>query len=181
MSNRYTLAQTGSPRTTYRVIDHSLDGEPALHPATLPSGAPHPLAGQPVSVVTSPAPSAYRVQGEGRARTWGELGGYTVAIVERVPAWATAPASTVLREDPAAFDGIPEEMAHSPAGGLSVRTWFAVPTSWDLVPDERRPTPSDPRRAVHPAQQRRWQDRYAAAAAHAPSARLALERLLTAL
>ena len=37
-------------------------------------------------------------------------------------------------------------------------------------------------RTVHPHQLRRWQDRYAvAAAAHAPSARLALKRLLSAL
>lgn len=163
MSNRYSLSQTGSPRTTYRVIDHSRDDEIALHPATLPSGASHPLAGQPVSVVTSPSPASYRVQGEGRARTWGELGGYAVAIVEQVPAWAAAPASTVLREDPRAFDGIPDELAHSPAGGLSVQTWFATLT--------------DARAHRLP----RWQDRYAAAAAHAPSARLALERLQAAL
>lgn len=90
MSNRYSLSQTDSPRTTYRVIDHSRDGEPALHPATLPSGAPHPLAGQPLSVVTSPSRS-YGVQGEGRARTWSELGGYAVAVIEQVPAWAAAP------------------------------------------------------------------------------------------
>lgn len=163
MSNRYSLSQTDSPRTTYRVIDHSLDDEPALHPATLPSGAPHPLAGRPVSVVTSPSPSHYRVQGEGRARTWGELGGYAVAVIEQVPAWAAAPASTVLREDPSAFDGIPDELVHSPAGGLSVRTWFATPASTRA---HRLP---------------RWQDRYAAAAVHAPSARLALERLVSAL
>lgn len=163
MSNRYSLSQTDSPRTTYRVIDHALDDEPALHPATLPSGAPHPLAGQPVSAVTSPTPSAYRVEGEGRARTWGELGGYAVAIVEQIPAWAAAPASTVLREDPAAFDGIPAELVSSPAGGLSVRAWFATLTS------------------TRAHQLPRWQDRYAVAAAHAPSARLALERLLTAL
>lgn len=75
MSNRYSLSQTDSPRTTYRVIDHELDDEIARHPATPPSGAPHPMAGRPVSVVTSPAPSHYRVQGEGRARTWAELGG----------------------------------------------------------------------------------------------------------
>lgn len=68
-----------------------------------------------------------------------------------------------------------------PAGGLAVRPWFAVPTSWDPVPAERRPASSDPLRAVHPHQLRRWQDRYAVAAAHAPSTRLALERLLTAL
>lgn len=162
MSNRYSLSQTDSPRTTYRVIDHSRDDGPALHPATLPSGAPHPLAGQPVSVVTSPS-RAYRVQGEGRARTWAELGGYAVAVIEQVPAWASAPASTVLREDPHAFDGIPKELVLSAAGGLSVRTWFASLTSTGA---HRLP---------------RWQDRYAAAAAHAPSARLALRRLLTAL
>lgn len=161
MSNRYSLSQTDSPRTTYRVIDHSLDDEIARHPATpspLPSGAPHLLAGQPLSVVTSPSP-AYRVQGEGRARTWAELGGYAVAVIEQVPAWAAAPATAVLLEDPHAFDGIPDEMVHSPAGGLSVRTWFATLTD------------------THAHQLRRWQDRYAAAVAHAPSARLALERL----
>lgn len=159
MSNRYSLSQTDSPRTTYRVIDHSLDDEIARHPATLPSGAPHPLAGRPLSVVTSPAPASYRVQGEGRARTWAELGGYTVAVIEQVPAWAAAPAAAVLREDPHAFDGIPDEMVHSPAGGLSVRPWFATLT----------------RTRAH--QLPRWQDRYAAAVVHAPSARLALERL----
>ena len=178
MSNRYSLSQTDSPRPVYRVIDHSLDDEPALHPATLPSGAPHPLAGRPVSVVTSPS-RAYRVQGEGRARTWGEIGGYSVARIERVPARAAAPASTVLREDPHAFDGIPEELLRG--GGLSVRPWFAVPREWDDVPAERRPDPGSPLRAVHPHQLRRWQDRYAVAAAHAPSARLALKRLLRAL
>lgn len=177
MSNRYSLSQTDSPRTTYCVIDHSLDDEIALHPATLPSGAPHPAAGQPVSVVTSPS-RTYRVQGEGRARTWAEIGGHAVARIEQVPAWAAAPASTVLREDPHALDGIPEELL---AGGLSVRPWFAVPRGWDDVPAERRPAPGSPLRAVHPHQLRRWQDRYAVAAAHAPSARLALKRLLSAL
>lgn len=162
MSNRYSLSRTDGPRTTYRVIDHSRDDEPALHPATLPSGSPHPLAGSPVSVVTSPSQS-YKVQGEGRARAWAELGGYAVAVIEQVPAWATAPASAVLREDPHAFDGIPDEPVHSPAGGLSVRPWFATLTS------------------TRAHQLPRWQDRYAVAAAHAPSARLALERLLTAL
>lgn len=174
MSNRYSLSQTDSPRTTYRVIDHSLDDEPALHPATLPSGAPHPLAGRPVSVVTSPS-RAYKVQGDGWARTWAEIGGHAVAWVEQVPAWAAAPASTVLREDPHALDGIPEELLAG--GGLSVRPWFAVPREWDDVPEERRPDLGSPLRAVHPHQLRRWQDRYTVAAAHAPSAHLALERL----
>ena len=163
MSNRYSLSPTGSPLTTYRVIDHSRDGEVALHPATLPNGSPHPRGGQPVSIVTSPSPASYRIQGEGRARAWGELGGYTVAVIEPVPAWATAPASVVLREDPHAFDGVPEELVFSPAGGLTVRSWFATLT------DARPPRPS------------RWQDRYASAAAHAPSPRLALERLLSVL
>lgn len=159
MSNRYSLSQADSPRTTYRVIDHDLDDEIARHPATLPAGSSHLLAGQPLSVVTSPSPARYRVQGEGRARTWDELGGYAVAVIEQVPAWATAPASTVLREDPHALDGIPDELVHSPAGGLSVRSWFATLTY------------------TRAHQLPRWQDRYAAAAVHAPSARLALERL----
>lgn len=178
MSNRYSLSQTDSPRPVYRVIDHSLDDEPALHPATLPSGDPHPRAGQPISVVTSPS-SAYKVAGEGRARTWAEIGGHAVARIERVPAWASAPAGTVLREDPHALDGIPEELLAG--GGLSVRPWFAVPTSWDDVPEERRPAPDSFARAVHPHRLTRWQDRYAVAAAHAPSSRLALRRLLSAL
>ena len=180
MSSHYSLSQTDSPRATYRVIDHSRDDEPALHPATLPSGAPHPLAGQPVSIVTTSSRS-YGVQGEGRARTWAELGGHAVAVIEQVPAWATAPASTVLREDPHALDGIPSDLVHSPAGGLSVRTWFAVPTSWDQVPAERLAALPPAVPAIRPHQQPRWQDRYTYAAAHAPSARLALQRLLTAL
>lgn len=163
MSNRYSLSQTDSPRTTYRVIDHELDDEIARHPATLPSGSQHLQAGQPLSVVTSPSPAHYRVEGEGRARTWAELGGYAVAVIEQVPAWATAPASTVLREDPRALDGIPGEMVHSPAGGLSVRSWFATLTY------------------TRAHQLPRWQDRYAAAVVHAPSARLALERLTSIL
>lgn len=163
MSNRYSLDQTDGPRTTYRVIDRSRDDEPALHPATLPSGARHPLAGRPVSVVTSPSPAHYHAEGGGRARTWSELGGYAVAVIEQVPAWATAPASTVLRGDPHAFDGIPDELVHSPAGGLLVRTWFATLTG------------------TRAHQLPRWQDRYAAAAVHAPSSRLALERLQAAL
>lgn len=176
MSNRYSMSQTDSPRPTYRVIDHSFDDEPALHRSTLPNGSVYLLAGRPISVVTSPSP-AYRVQGEGRVRTWAELGGRAVALIERVPAWASAPASTVLRENPAAFDGIPEEMLAG--GGLSTRPWFAVPVSWDDVPAERRPALEE--RTCYPHQLRRWQDRYAAAAAHASSARLAMERLQTAL
>lgn len=176
MSNRYSMSQTDSPSPTYRVIDHALDDEPALHPAATPNGSVYLLAGQPISVVTSPS-RAYRVQGGGRPRTWAELGGCTVALIERVPAWASAPASTVLREDPAAFDGIPEELLSD--GGLSARPWFAVPVSWDDVPADRRPAPEE--RTRHPHQLRRWQDRYAAAAALAPSPRLALERLLSAL
>lgn len=164
MSTSYSLSRTDGPLTAYRVIDHSRDSEIALHPATLPNGAPHPLAGQPLSVVTSPSPAHYRVQGEGRARTWGELGGYTVAVIEPVPTWAAAPASTVLSEDPHAFDGIPDELVSSPAGGLSVRPWFAT-----LVD------------AGAPSRPRRWQDRYASAAVHAPSPRLALERLQSVL
>lgn len=179
MSNRYSLSQTDSPRTTYRVIDHARDDEPALHPATLPSGAPHPLAGSPISVVTSPSPASYRVQGEGRARTWADVGGYTVAVIERVPAWATAPAGAVLREDPHALDGIPDDMIYPPSGGLAVLQWFAVPTSWDLVPADRRPTLAPG--PVHPHQQRRWQDRYAVAAARASSASLALRYLVSRL
>lgn len=178
MSNRYSLSRTDSPRPVYRVIDHSLDDEPALHPATLPSGAPHPLAGQPVSVVTAP-PGVCVVPGEGCARTWDEIGGYAVARIERVPDWAAAPANTVLREDPHALDGIPYELLAG--GGLSVRPWFAVPREWDGVPEERRPAPGSPFRAVHPNQLTRWQDRYAIAAAHAPSVRLALKRLLSVL
>lgn len=159
MSNRYSLSQTDSPRTTYRVIDHSLDDEIARHPATLPPGSSRLQAGQPISVVTPLSPASYRVQGEGRARTWAELGGYAVAVIEQVPAWAAAPATAVLHEDPHALDGIPEELVSSPAGGLSVRTWFATLTY------------------TRAHQLPRWQDRYAAAAVHAPSARLALERL----
>lgn len=178
MSNRYSLSQTDSPRPIYRVIDHAYDDEPALYPATLPSGAPHPRAGRPVSVVTAP-PGVCAVPGEGRARTWDEIGGYGIARIERVPAWATAPPGAVLRKDPHALDGIPEELLAG--GGLSVRPWFAVPREWDDVPEERRPAPDSPARALHPYQLPRWQDRYAVAAALAPSARLTLKRLLSAL
>lgn len=178
MSNRYSLSPTDSPRTTYRVIDHAYDDEPALYPATLPSGAPHPRAGRPLSVIAPPGWLGYS-PGEGCVRTWAEVGGYGIARIEQVPARAAAPANTVLREDPHAFDGIPEELLAG--GGLSVRPWFAVPREWDDVPAERRPAPGSPLRAVHPHQLRRWQDRYAVAAAHAPSARLALTRLLSAL
>lgn len=150
MSNRYSLSQTDSPRTTYRVTDHSRDDEPALHPATLPSGAPHPLAGQPVSVVTSPSPAHYRVQGEGRARTWGELGGYAVAVIEQVPAWAAAPASAVLREDPSAFDGIPDELVSSPpaacrCGPGSLPSRPPTPTSCPAGRTATRPPQRTPR------------------------------------
>lgn len=68
MSNRYSLSQTCNPRPTYRVIDHTFDDEIARYPATLPNGSPHPKAGQPRCIITSPSP-AYRVQDEGRART----------------------------------------------------------------------------------------------------------------
>ena len=178
MSNRYSLSQTDSPRTTYRVIDHAYDDEIAVYPATLPSGAPHPLAGRPLGVIASPGRLGYS-PGEGCSRTWAEVGGYAVARIEQVPAWAAAPLNAVLRKDPHALDGIPEELLAG--GGLSVRPWFAVPREWDDVPAERRPAPDSPLRAVHPHQLLRWQDRYAVAASHAPSARLALKRLLSAL
>lgn len=162
MSNRYSLVRTDSPAPTYRVIDHSMDDEPALHPATLPSGAPHPLAGTPIATVSSPSPARYRVEGAGRARTWSELGGYAVAIVERIPSWAAAPSPTVLREDSAAFDGIPADLIDSPSKSLSIRPWFA--TTLDVHTSTRR-----------------WQDRYAAAIAHAPSPAVALDRVQDAL
>lgn len=163
MSNRYSLSQTCNPRPTYRVIDHTFDDEIARYPATLPNGSPHPKAGQPRCIITSPSP-AYRVQDEGRARTWGEVGGYTAAIVERVPAWASAPLNAVLRETPTAVDGIPEDLLDHE--GLAVRPWFVVPTSWDDVPAERRLTHAS---SLHPHQQPRWQDRYAVAIAHGSS------------
>lgn len=174
MSNRYLLSQTDGPRPTYRVIDRRRDAEPALHPATLPNGAPHPMAGQPVGTARPHAPLS-RTLGEGRPRTWAEVGGYTVAVIERVPVWAAAPAGAVLREDPHALDGIPDDMVYPPAGGLAVLQWFAVPTSWDLVPAGPSSRGSD---AVHPHQLRRWQDRYAASAARASSACLALRYLV---
>lgn len=86
-----------------------------------------------------------------------------MAVIEQVPAWAQAPASTVLREDLTAFDGLPDDLVRSPAGGLSVRTRFATRTGTRAHQLPRR------------------QDRYAAAVVHAPSARLALERLVSAL
>lgn len=177
MSNRYSLSQTDGGRPTYRVIDRRRDAEPALHPATLPSGSPHPTAGRPVGTARPHAPLS-RGSGEGRPRTWAEVGGYTVAVIERVPAWAAAPAGAVLREDPHALDGIPDDMVYPPAGGLAVLQWFAVPTSWDLVPAGPSSRGSD---AVHPHQLRRWQDRYAASAARASSARLALRYLVSRL
>lgn len=172
MGSRYSLSRTLSPRPTYRVIDHTFDDEIARYPATLPDGSPHPRAGEPRSIITSPSPS-YRVQGEGRARTWGEVGGYTVAIVERVPAWASASLSAVLRETPSAVDGIPEDLLEH--AGLAVRPWFVVPTSWDDVPAERRPARVPP---LHPHQQPRWQDRYAVAIAHGLSALRLLDVLI---
>lgn len=133
MSNRYSLSQTDSPLTAYRAIDHSRDDEPALHPATLPGGAPHPSAGKPVSVVTSPAPASYRVQGEGRARTWGELGGYTVAIIEQAPHLGDRPrlrgpprGPPRLRRDPRGAGLLP---CRRPGGPLLVRHPHRRPTS----------------------------------------------------
>lgn len=151
-------------------------------PCTRPPCPAAPRTRSPASPYPSsppPSPRTCRVQGEGRARTWAEVGGYAVAVIERVPAWATAPAGAVLREDPRALDGIPDDMVYPPAGGLPVLQWFAVPTSWDLVPADRRPAlrPGP----VHPHQQRRWQDRYAVATAHASSASLALRYLVSSL
>lgn len=178
MSNRYSLSQTDGARPVYRAIDHSRDDEPALLPATLPSGSPHPLAGRPVGTARPHAPLS-RNLGEERPRTWAEVGGYTVAVIERVPAWAAAPAGAVLREDPHALDGIPDDMVYPPTGGLTVLQWFAVPTSWDHVPAGLPPSLGAD--AVHPHQLRRWQDRYAASAARASSARLALRYLVSRL
>lgn len=162
MSNRYSLSQTDSPRPTYRVIDHAQDGEVARHPSTLPSGAPHPLAGQPVSVVPW----------ERRPRTWSEVGGKTVAVIERVPDWASVPRSLLLCEDVRGLHGIPDDLlAH---GGLSVRPWYVSPVSWDGVPEGRRPTALPD---IHPHQQRRWQDRYTTATAHGTSPRRLLDVL----
>lgn len=172
MGSRYSLSRTSSPRPAYRVIDHAFDDKIARYPATLPDGSPHLKAGEPRSIITSPS-SSYRVQDEGRARTWGGVGGYTAGIVERVPAWASAPLSVVLREDPSAVDGIPKDLLDHE--GLAVRPWFVVPTSWDDVPAERRPTHVPP---LHPHQQPRWQDRYAVAIAHGSSARHLLDVLI---
>ena len=181
MSNRYSLSQTDSPRTTYRVIDHSRDDEPALHPATLPNGSPHPLAGWPLGTVRTGPRTGPRTRDreEERPRVWAEVGGFTVAVIERVPAWATAPAGAVLREDPHALDGIPDDMVYPPSGGLEVLRWFAVPTSWDRVPAGLPSSLGSD--AVHPHQLRRWQDRYAASVARASSAHLALRYLVSAL
>lgn len=167
MSTRYSLSQTLSPRPTYRVIDHALDNEVALYPATLPNGAPHPQAGQPRSVVTSLTPK-HPAPDEGRARTWGELGGYTFAIVERVPARASVPLSTLTRLDPEAVKGIPGDLLDYE--GLANRPWFASPVSWADVPAPSRPSPltaAPPQ--LHPHLQPRWQDRYATAIAHGTS------------
>lgn len=167
MSNRYSLSKNPGPRPSYRVIDHSLDGEVALYPATLPNGAPHPQAGLPRSVVTSQAP-ARPAPDEGRARTWGELGGFTCAVVERVPAWASVPLSTLIRQDPEAVKGIPGDLLDYE--GLANRPWFVSPVSWADVPAPSRPSPltaAPPQ--LHPHQQPRWQDRYATAVAHGTS------------
>lgn len=167
MSPRYSLSQTCSPRPTYRVIDHAFDDEVALYPATLPNGAPHPQAGQPRSVV-SPLPLAHSDLEEGRARTWGELGGRTFAIVERLPMWASVPLSTLVRQNPEALKGIPGDLLDYE--GLANRPWFASPVSWADVPAPSRPSPlTAAAPQLHPHQQPRWQDRYATAAAHGTS------------
>lgn len=162
MSNRYSLSQTDSPRPTYRVIDHAQDGEVARYPSNLPSGAPHPRAGQPVSVVP----------GERRPRTWSEVGGRTVAVIERVPDWASVPRSLLLREDLRGLHGIPVDLLAQ--GGLSVRPWYVSPVSWDDVPGGRRPATLPD---IHPHQQRRWQDRYTTATARSTSPRRLLDVL----
>lgn len=167
----YSLSQTCSPRPTYRVIDHALDNEVARYPATLPSGAPHPRAGQPRSVVTS-LTGSYRDPDEGRARTWGELGGFTYAIIERVPTWALARMVEGPWNDPAALEGIPEDLLTG--SGPAARPWFASPVSWNGVPAERRP-PHPPQ--LHPHLQPRWQDRYATAMAHGSAPRNLLRML----
>ena len=169
MSTRYSLSQTSSPRPTYRVIDHALDDEVAVYPDTLPNGAPSPLAGQPRSVVTSINP-ARPALGEGRARTWGELGGYTFAVIERVPARASVPLSLLLRDRPEAVRGIPADLLDYE--GLATRPWFVSPVSWADVPAVAIPSPltSAPPR-LNPHQQPRWQDRYATAIAHGTSPR----------
>lgn len=175
MSTRYSLSKNPGPRPSYRVIDHSLDDEVALYPDTLPNGAPHPQAGRPRSVVTS-LPSSYQAPDEGRARTWGELGGFTCAIVERVPSWASVPLSTLLRHDPEAVRGVPADLLDHE--GLASRPWFASPVSWADVPAPSRPsqlTAAPPR--LHPHQQPRWQDRYATAVAHGTSPKRLLEVL----
>ena len=175
MSPRYSLSQTLSPRPTYRVIDHTHDDEVALYPDTLPSGAPHPQAGQPRSVVTSLS-QAHPAPDEGRARTWGELGGYTFVIVERIPAWASVPLSTLTRRDPEAIEGIPGDLLN--CEGLANRPWFASPVSWADVPAPVRPSPltSAPPQ-LHPHLQPRWQDRYATAVAHGTSPKRLLDVL----
>lgn len=171
MPPRYSLSQTLSPCPTYRVIDHALDDEVALYPATLPDGAPHPRAGQPRRVVTA-IPGSYRDPDVGRAYTWGELGGRTYAIIERVPQWALARLARGPQNDPAALEGRPKDLFA--AGGLEARPWFASPVSWDDVPGEARPS-RIPR--LHPHLQPRWQDRYATAMAHGSTARNLLRML----
>lgn len=175
MNTRYSLSKNPGPRPSYRVIDHSLDDEVALYPDTLPNGAPHPQAGRPRSVVPSLYP-AHPTPDEGRARTWGELGGFTCAVVERVPAWASVPLGTLLRHDPEAIRGIPADLLDHE--GLASRPWFVSPVSWADVPAPSRPAPltaAPPQ--LHPHQQPRWQDRYATAVAHGTSPRRLLEVL----
>lgn len=177
MSNRYSLSQTDSPLTTYRVIDHSRDdGEPALHPSTLPSGAPHPLAGRPAGTIR---PRASLPRNLGGCGPGPGPRGLRRRRHRAGPGVGGGPAGAVLRGDPHALDGIPDDMGYPPTGGLEVLQWFAVPTSWDPVPADRRPALGPG--SVHPHQQRRWQDRYAVAAAHASSASLALRYLVSSL
>lgn len=108
------LSQTDGPRPTYRVTDRRRDAEPALHPATLPSGAPHPLAGPPVPVVTSPSPDRYRVEGRGRARTWAEVGA------------TPSPSSSGSRRGPPPAPG--------PSCAMTPTPWTGSPTTWSTRP-----------------------------------------------
>lgn len=75
----------------------------------------------------------------GETKTWFMLGGFTAAVIERAPQSA---------QDPRSGDYVEETV---------LRPWFAVPTAAD-------PSVST---SWHPHQLPRWQDRYAAAIAHA--------------